>query len=178
MQEAQQNKIIRRACDADIGELLNLYAHARRFMAEHGNPTQWGTSRPTPEQIRAGVARCVSFVCEERGQICAAFEFIPGPDPTYAVIREGAWLDADREYRVIHRMASYGGGAGMFCLTWCWNQWHNLRIDTHRDNYPMQNLIRKCGFTYCGLIDTDGNGERLAYQKIILPCIRDEEKGE
>lgn len=157
---------IRLATLNDLDELLALYAHARDFMARSGNPTQWGTSRPTPEQVREGVVRCVSFVCEENGRIAAAFEFSDGPDPTYLVIREGAWVNESAPYRVIHKLASYGNGAGWFCLDWCWSQFRNLRIDTHRDNIPMQALLKKCGFVYCGLIDTLHDGERLAYQKI------------
>jgi RimJ/RimL family protein N-acetyltransferase len=39
-----------------------------------------------------------------------------------------------------------------------------VRIDTHRDNIPMQGLIRSCGFVYCGIVHIRRNGEeRLAF---------------
>lgn len=139
--------------------------HARSWLAAE---TRHSGERPDRHRNRCGRAfvRCVSFVCEENGRIAAAFEFSDGPDPTYLVIREGAWVNESAPYRVIHKLASYGNGAGRFCLDWCWSQFRNLRIDTHRDNIPMQALLKKCGFVYCGLIDTLHDGERLAYQKI------------
>ena len=39
----------------------------------------------------------------------------------------------------------------------------SIRIDTHPDNIPMQGLIRKMGFTYCG--DVTIESRRLAFEK-------------
>ena len=33
---------IRHTTENDLPVILAIYAHARRFMAEHGNPNQWG----------------------------------------------------------------------------------------------------------------------------------------
>ena len=43
----------------------------------------------------------------------------------------------------------------------------NLKIDTHRDNYPMQKSLKKNGFEYCGIIYLADGNERLAFQKSI-----------
>ena len=40
-----------------------------------------------------------------------------------------------------------------------------FKIDTHRDNKVMQNLLKKNGFSYCGIICLNDCSERLAYQK-------------
>ena len=56
-------------------------------------------------------------------------------------------------------------GMAQRIFDWCFAQYPNLRIDTHRDNHPMRNAIRKFGFTYCGIIWTDDGTERLAFQK-------------
>ncbi len=42
----------------------------------------------------------------------------------------------------------------------------NIRIDTHLDNRIMQHVIKKYGFTYCGIIYLASGDERLAYQLI------------
>ena len=65
-------------------------------------------------------------------------------DPTYAVIYDGAW-PSDEPYGVVHRIASAGTvkGAGAYCLNWAFEQCQNLRIDTHKDNFVMQNLLKK-----------------------------------
>ena len=41
----------------------------------------------------------------------------------------------------------------------------NLKIDTHRDNVVMQNMLKKNGFQSCGIIHVQDGSERLAYQK-------------
>ena len=97
----------------------------------------------------------------------AAFYLAPGPDEDYAVIGDGSWLEEERPYWVVHRVASYGGrGAAAWCLDWCWQRCDNLRIDTHRDNLPMQRLLEKCGFGLRGVVSCRHGGERMAYQKL------------
>ena len=39
-------KKIRLATQADMAEILEIYRKARQFMAENGNPTQWGQHHP------------------------------------------------------------------------------------------------------------------------------------
>ena len=54
--------------------------------------------------IRREIADGHSFVCiGEEGDIVGTFCFIPGEDPAYRVIYEGAWLN-DEPYALIHRM--------------------------------------------------------------------------
>ena len=45
------------------------------------------------------------------------------------------------------------------------NKCDNLRIDTHKDNKIMINLIEKAGFERCGTIYVDDGTPRIAYQK-------------
>lgn len=47
---------IRQANIEDLPQLLALYDHARIFMAEHGNPVQWGKNYP-PEELVEGDIR-------------------------------------------------------------------------------------------------------------------------
>ena len=86
-------------------------------------------------------------------------------DPTYAEIYEGSWLEENRPYGVVHRIASLGQGAGGFCLEWALAECGNIRIDTHEANLPMRSLLKKLGYTYCGMIYTHDGTPRLAYQK-------------
>jgi RimJ/RimL family protein N-acetyltransferase len=44
----------------------------------------------------------------------------------------------------------------------------SLKIDTHEDNLGMQSLIKKLGYTYCGIIYTNYGDKRLAFEKVIL----------
>ena len=96
------------------------------------------------------------------------FAFLPSPEPTYARIDGGAWLDDRLPYHVIHRIASYPEVHGVFdtMLRWADKREGNLRIDTHRDNRIMQHLLEKHGFRYCGIIYLASGDERLAYQRL------------
>lgn len=157
---------IRKARISELEEIMNIFAHARKFMAEKGNPNQWGTTKPSWETIEADIRNGCSYVCVENDMIVATFYFAKGVDPTYVKIYEGAWLN-DKPYAVVHRIASAGTvkGAGSFCLNWAFEQCGNLKIDTHRDNVVMQNTLKKNGFSYCGIIYLTDGDERLAFQK-------------
>lgn len=157
---------IRLAQKEDLPALFAMYAQARAFMAAHKNPTQWGTTNPPDSLIEQDVLSQKSYVCEQEGKIAAVFFFDKGPDATYQVIENGSWLD-DGPYGVVHRITSNGTvhGAASFCLDWALEQCDSLRIDTHKDNFVMQNLLKKNGFHYCGIIRVEDGSPRLAYQK-------------
>lgn len=158
---------IRHTRTDDLSVLRTIFDNARRFMVRTGNPNQWEEGFPPQAVLEADIQAGCSYVCVEDGRILATFFFSTAGEPTYRVIREGAWLDA-APYGVVHRIAAaeQGHGAAAYCLDWCLAQCGNIRIDTHRDNKPMQRLLARLGYTYCGLIDLEeGRGERLAFQK-------------
>lgn len=154
---------IRHAKPADLPALRELYARARAFMAETGNPTQWGDSRPNMALVEEDIRLGRSYICEENGELLAAFMFTTDPEPTYSSI-EGQWPDGG-EYGVVHRIATGGArkGAGEYCLRWCRQRCRQLRIDTHADNIPMRNLLGKLGFRCSGVIYVDDGTPRQAF---------------
>ena len=115
--------------------------------------------------ILSDIAHRDCFVCEVNGHIVATFVLRAGDDPTYAVIREGAWLN-DAPYATIHRIASSGEVKGILhqVLLFALQQYDTLRIDTHRNNTPMRHAIEREGFIYCGIINCWNGDERMAYQ--------------
>ena len=151
--------------------MMEIYAHARRFMAEHGNPNQWGpTNWPPEDLIRRDIAAGNSYVCLNEGTVVGTFYFVFGPDiePTYRRITDGAWL-SETPYGVVHRIAGDGSvrGIGTFCVRWAFAQCGHLRVDTHGDNTVMQGLLEKLGFIHCGTIFVEeDNFPRLAYEKL------------
>ena len=42
---------IRKTTERDVPRLMEIYARARRFMAETGNPNQWGPTNWPPENL-------------------------------------------------------------------------------------------------------------------------------
>lgn len=158
--------LIRHSTPADLPAMEAIYADARRFMAENGNPTQWTGGYPVRWMLDEDIAIGRSYVCEDEGEIVATFVFAVMDDPTYKKIYEGTWL-SDDAYGVVHRIAAKGRRKGVagFCLDWCYEQCGNVRIDTHRNNIPMQNALKKYGYKYCGIIYLEDGDERLAFQK-------------
>ncbi len=161
---------IRKTCEIDVRRIMEIYAFARKFMAEHGNPNQWGPTGWPPEAlIRNDIREGCSYVClNDEDKIIGTFFFTYGEDiePTYRVITDGGWLD-DSPYGVVHRVASDGSekGIGSFCVKWAFEQCGHLRIDTHGDNVVMQNMLKKLGFVHCGTIYVEEDDyPRLAYE--------------
>ncbi len=54
---------IRKTTINDLDTVMKIYARARSFMAENGNPTQWKDSYPSEELIRKDILDGVSYVC-------------------------------------------------------------------------------------------------------------------
>lgn len=157
---------IRRAGKDDLDEMMEIYAYARRFMAEHGNPGQWGEDYPLRSHIEEDIEKGQSYVCLKDGKIACVFVFYVKEEPSYGYIEGGNWMN-ELEYGVVHRIASAEGtrGAASFCLNWCYGRCHNLRIDTHELNVPMRNLLNKLGFVKCGTIYVRDHSPRLAFHK-------------
>ena len=150
----------------DIPRLQALFSHARSFMLETGNPSQWTAAYPSEELLRKDIGSRDSYVVEDEKQtVIATFVLRGGVDPTYDVIYEGRWLN-DAPYATIHRIASDGTRKGILHLAMQFAQldYNNIRIDTHRDNQVMRNAIAKEGFVYCGIIHCWNGDERVAYQ--------------
>ena len=157
---------IRKTKIEELDQVMAIYARARKFMAETGNPNQWGTLKPPREQIETDIKQGKSYVCVDKGELAATFFYSDEVYPTYIKIYEGACVN-DAPYGVVHRIASAGTvkGAGSFCLNWAFAQCGNLKIDTHHDNVVMQNTLKKNGFVYCGIIYLENGEARMAYQK-------------
>lgn len=159
---------VRKSSIEDINLILDIYAKARAFMKENGNPNQWYDYKPLKEDILEDISHRHHHVIFDDNKIYGCFTFFKGEDPTYKIIDDGTWLN-DKKYGVIHKVASSFDKKGVFkaILNYCENEADNLRIDTHKDNHVMQNVLEKNGFKKCGIIYLHNGDERLAYQKIV-----------
>lgn len=157
---------IRKATVEDLPVLLAIYEDARRYMRENGNMHQWTGGYPDEAVVSDDIAKGICHVCTEADEVVGVFVFFEGEDPTYQTIYEGAWKN-DRPYGVIHRIAvaKHCKGVASFCFEYAYQICKNLKIDTHRDNIPMQKSLVKNGFEECGIIYLANGDERIAYQK-------------
>lgn len=178
--------IIKCANIDNLDEILNIYKEAREYMALNGNKEQWGDNYPSRELIEQDIAanKCyiaIKGTAEEMmneptdEKICGVFYFAIENDPMYNVIEQGRWLN-DNQYAVVHRIAvsrnTHNRGIAGNCLDYVFeicedNDVRDLRMDTHKNNEPMQHFLEKKGFINCGIVFVEDGSERLAYHKII-----------
>ena len=160
---------IRRAKEEDIDIIMDVFDAAKLFMRKTGNSKQWVDGYPSKELILSNIRDKSFYVCmSDEQQIVGVFYFKVENDSTYDKIYDGEWLD-DKPYGVVHRIASSGVRKGVadFCLQWCIEKCKNIRIDTHRDNTVMQNILKRNGYQQCGIIYLVSGAERIAFQKSI-----------
>ena len=65
--------MVRPAKPDELGRILEIYAAARRYMAENGNPAQWGSSYPRRELLEEDLRRGQLYVVTEGDKIHGAF---------------------------------------------------------------------------------------------------------
>ncbi len=160
--------MIRKAEERELDSIMDIYDKARAFMRQNGNKTQWKNGYPSRPLIEYDIENGRLYVLEDDFGLYGVFMLLPGPDPTYAVIRDGAWLD-DSPYVVIHRAASSGRRKGVMheIVSFASGISGHIRIDTHADNAPMQRALSREGFRRCGIIVCDDGTDRVAFE--LLP---------
>jgi RimJ/RimL family protein N-acetyltransferase len=154
----------------NIETIMSVIDDARQIMRESGNMTQWDKGYPSREVISDDINNGEAFICLDNGEVVGYFCFMKGdnPDANYHVIEDGAWLD-DAPYGVIHRLASGRKvkGIAKAAFDFAFSEISNIRVDTHHDNVPMRNFLRKNGFEYCGIIYVGDGSPRDAFQKRV-----------
>ena len=153
----------------DIDIIMDVFDAAKRFMRKSGNDKQWIDGYPSRDLIFKNILDKSFYVCvSNENIIVGVFYYKVEYDITYAKIYDGNWLNDD-PYGVVHRIASNGMQKGIAALSleWCLAKCKNIRVDTHRDNVVMQNVLKRNGYKYCGIIYVANGTERLAFQKYI-----------
>ncbi len=159
---------IRKAKYEDLETIEKIYADARDFMKASGNPEQWKNTYPCHDLLVKDIDDACLYICEENEEMLGAFFFKIGEDATYKKIYDGEWKNK-LPYAVIHRIAvaknAHGKGVARACFDYGFGISGNLKIDTHKDNLPMQKALFKYGFERCGIIYLENGEERIAFQK-------------
>ena len=164
----------RKAVTADLDKLCDIFFHAKAAIKALGID-QWQKGEPNPDMFADDIDRQEGYVLEQDGEIaaycCLTFE----PDPTYQEIYEGQWR-YNGDYLTIHRVMvspdflRHSCGGKLMDSAADLARAHKvsiLRIDTHRGNLPMQGMIGKKGFVYCGIIYLLDGDERIAFDKQV-----------
>ena len=165
---------IRKAIPADAEPIMQIFRQAQAGLRIQG-VNQWQNGYPNMEIVDADIMSGNCMVCVINSQIAASYVLAFEPEETYEHIYSGQWL-SEGQYGVIHRMAAAdaykGRGLGAAMIDWAGQialarDVHSIKVDTHRDNIPMQNLLRNNKFQYCGIIYLTDGQERLAFEKLF-----------
>lgn len=156
---------IRPATPADIGTIMQMYAHSRSLMRAAGNQCQW-VGYPTEDDVRADIDSHVSYFIEQDSKPAGTFALVPGIEPTYGVIAHGRWIDTRTPYATLHRLAKTTEGCHIADTAFSYSKAHcdHMRADTHADNTAMRAILAKEGFVHCGTVFMDDGSPRLAYE--------------
>ena len=150
------NRIIREAKPTDMAAIMQVMDAAKKIMRQSGNMHQWGEGYPSEAVIMSDIEKDGSFVIEDGGNVVGYFAFLPSPEPTYQEIYYGNWLDDEKPYHVIHRIASLPDAHGIFSsiMNFCFARESNIRIEFRhlRPGYIRHNrLIQSNSCTHPGI---------------------------
>ena len=166
--------LIRKAIPADAVAIMHIFLQAQARLRLQG-VNQWQNGYPNMQIVDSDIATGKCLVCVENGRICSVFVLAFEPEDTYERIYCGQWESVGQS-GVIHRMAvadSFKGrGLGSEMISKAQQisldlGIHSIKVDTHRDNRPMQSLLLHNDFQYCGIIYLADGQERLAYEKLF-----------
>ena len=151
---------VRKAEAEDIPTILEIYAKAKKYMREHGNPNQWSPTYPSREDISSDIERSMLYLITDDGTAVAVFVFTLNEEKAYRII-DGKWTQ-NEYYGTLHRIASNGLRKGILriAITYALNFVPYIRIDTHHDNATMKNALLSYGFNECGRVYYTRNGEK------------------
>ena len=153
---------------------MDIINQAKAFLKEQGID-QWQTGYPNMEAILGDIEKERGYFFLENdvifGYACIDYE----GEPAYNELK-GSWLSPmDADYVVVHRMAfakeNRGKGLADEAFRLVAEQAkskgiENFRVDTDEANKIMQSVLKRNGFTYCGVIWFD-NSEKIAFEKKI-----------
>ena len=168
---------IRLSTFEDVSRIMEIINDAKALLKSL-NIDQWQNGYPNAEQVENDILNEESYVVvNDDKKIMATSMFTLRKEPTYKEVINGNWLISEDEiYGVIHRMAIKKEFKKLGLATFLFDDFHqqlkdkniqSLKIDTHEENLGMQALIKKLGYTYCGVIYTNYNAKRLAFEKVI-----------
>lgn len=176
MDFAKSNGVeMRLATQNDFEQIWNIIEDAKKMMNESGR-SQWNKTYPSQMHINEDIALNSAYVlC--RGEILIAYGVVVlNGEPEYENLQSGKW-NAHGNYYVVHRLAVAERFRGMgFAMLYLKNVEYmcvrnnvkSIRIDTKYDNQNMLDILRILGYSYCGRIVYPINGERLAYDKVVI----------
>ena len=159
---------LRKAAAEEVPAIWEIILQAKAQMYREGKH-QWDENYPTvpifvPDNCRT----------QPEPDIIAYGAVVFDGEPAYDGLRDGKWLSG-QPYVVLHRLAvadswKRQGMAVRYMQAVCdlaiSRGIRSFKVDTNYDNFYMQRVFSRLGFTYCGRIRYEA-GERMAYEKLL-----------
>ena len=173
-----QPVLCRRAVPEDMDSIMLIIRQAKNYMRKN-RLDQWQGDYPNEQTFSRDMENGECYVLTYGGRVCAVFTLSSRPDPHYPGLTDGKWR-TDGPYCVLHRNAVSAEfrGCGLSDILMqnveslsreCGVQ--AIRVDTHRKNKAMQNLLRRHGFEFRGNITADvepgHDARRQAFDKVL-----------
>lgn len=168
------NIIFRKSIYDDVHQIIEIIKEAQDSFKLKGID-QWQNNYPSRSVIENDIHSGIGYVLTLNNLIIGTAVLSFNIEDCYNIIYNGSWL-SNESYAVVHRMAIPNQYKGLgyaslifkeiekLCVK---NNIFSIKVDTHRDNTIMVNLLQKNGFTYCGVVHLDDHSERLAYEKLV-----------
>lgn len=162
----------RKSVKSDIPKIMSIIKQAQAYFKDQ-NIDQWQNGYPNEEVINNDIKNEESYVMIKDNEILATTVISFQKESSYKNIIDGKWL-TNGDYGVIHRVVVDNTYKGLglshkiikytekLCLE---KGVHSIKVDTHEQNIPMQILLKKNGFEYCGIIYLEDGGKRVAFEK-------------
>ncbi len=168
----------RPATSEDEENIMLTVRQAKNYLKKH-RVDQWQSEYPQEELIEKDIARGEAYVLTYGERFAGYFSLSARPEPDYDDITDGKWR-YEGEYMTLHRcavMAEFrGSGIAEYILRFCEEMTRAagrscIRVDSHRKNKAMLNLLRENGYEYRGNIlvfcEPYHDPRRQAFEKIL-----------
>ncbi len=168
----------RHGTESDMDDILRIVGDAKASLKKH-RVDQWQGDYPQAKDFLPDMQRGECYVVLHGEEIAAFFTLSTLEEACYDEITDGKWT-ADLPYCTLHRIAvaaEYRGGEMADFVIDCVEQQARayglrcIRVDTHKKNKAMQNLLRGRGFRYRGnvLVSSEPGHDpaRQAYEKVL-----------
>ena len=163
----------------DMPKVMTITNSAKSLLKKNGS-LQWQQGYPNEQTFTNDIKNGNLYGIYEDNELMGYGAYIFGKDLNYVEIEGGKWeIPANDKDMAIHRVAvdenCHGKKYGVKILQYGINYAKKygcltVKVDTHKNNIPMQKCISKVGFVYRGIIKilTEKlDNLRLAYEIIL-----------
>ena len=164
----------RLAKEIDREEIEKIYEDGSLKLKSLGINQWQGQDKPNLNNFKELIENKNIFVLDDKEKVVSTV-IIYDYDLDYEKNLDGKW-NIPKAYLALHRIGTlssernkgYGRKIIEFAESYAReNNFKSVRIDTHRENKSMQNLLKSMNYIYVGLVYLDGKNERLAFEKVL-----------